>query len=354
MQEIHTRRAGAAAGRGVCHNSPFLDQQAEVLVGEGRLGVGPGAPVAAAVRVAPAHGVGAHQGDQLVVVEAHAMEDVPHVLDVRLAAAPVGVREAVDRVGLGPVEEVLAASRERDLGAAAFLDGDDAGVGVQVGVGEAGELGLDGLQGGAGLVEALIDVGRKKNEAGPRQSAEGGDTTCENEPGLGATRHRFVPRARPAPAFRSDGVRSGAPRTYRVVPVVRFRFEAHQAAVGAARVVGLPVRPAAVPGQPDEGAGERRPVVPLLGVVLDDLHDRLPDLAHVGGRGLLGVRVLDGSVQGHSRQGGRWGQTLPREGGLVGSLVGSCGRIFDNATEANTQAEERTDCPLDMEECHTT
>lgn len=54
-----------------------LDQEAEILVGKGGRRTRPGTGVSAAVRVAATEGVGAEQRDNLLVVEAHAIEYLP-------------------------------------------------------------------------------------------------------------------------------------------------------------------------------------------------------------------------------------------------------------------------------------
>ena len=117
---------------------PLLpQQQAEVVVRDDGRGEGPGAVEAGAVGVAAAEGVGAGQGDDLPVVEAHAVEDGA---EVGLLFGPVG-EAAVGRAhGYVPGG---AAGAPGDGGALHFLDGADAGEGPEVRVGYPGVFGWE-------------------------------------------------------------------------------------------------------------------------------------------------------------------------------------------------------------------
>ena len=111
---------------------PLRQQEAEVIVRHDGGGEGPGPVEAGAVRVAAAQGVGAGQGDNLPVVEAHAVEDGAQVglLLGAVREAPVGRAHGDVAVG--------AAGPPGDGGALHFLDGADAGEGPEVGVGYPG------------------------------------------------------------------------------------------------------------------------------------------------------------------------------------------------------------------------
>ena len=112
---------------------PVLGQeQPEVIVRDDGGGEAPGPVEARAVRVAAAEGVGAGQGDDLAVVETHAVEDGAQV---RLLLGTVG-EAAVGRAH-GDVA-VGAAGAPGDGGALHLLDGADAGEGPEVRVGYPG------------------------------------------------------------------------------------------------------------------------------------------------------------------------------------------------------------------------
>lgn len=106
-------------------------------------------------------GVSSNQSNDLLVVESHAVEDVT---DVRLLLGGVGktsVRGASSNV------LVLAARSPRDGRATKLLDGAGTSQGPQVGVGDPGELGLDGLQEVSGVLEtsvgAVVGLGGKSH-----------------------------------------------------------------------------------------------------------------------------------------------------------------------------------------------
>ena len=85
--------------------------------------------------MAPAEGVGTGQSDDLLVVEAHAVEDVAEVV---LALGGVGQAAVGSARGHVPI---LAAGAVRDDGAQHLLHGAHAAEDPQVRVGDPGELG---------------------------------------------------------------------------------------------------------------------------------------------------------------------------------------------------------------------
>ncbi len=91
--------------------------------------------------MAAAEGVGAGEGDDLAVVEAHAVEDGAEVGLVFGAVGEAPVRRAEADV------PVRAAGAPGDLGALHFLDGADAAEGPEVRVGYPGEFCWGGLVG---------------------------------------------------------------------------------------------------------------------------------------------------------------------------------------------------------------
>lgn len=128
----------------------LLDKQPEELISEDSRAEIPRTVETRPVSVRAAQSVSTTQNDNLLVVEAHAVE---HVADVAVALGAVG--ETTIRCAAGDVL-VLAAGSPGDGGAAEFLDCGDAGEGPEVGVGDPGELGLDGLEEVAGDFEAGV------------------------------------------------------------------------------------------------------------------------------------------------------------------------------------------------------
>mmetsp|Transcript_1110 Transcript_1110/g.2483 ORF Transcript_1110/g.2483 Transcript_1110/m.2483 type:complete len:298 (-) Transcript_1110:226-1119(-) len=149
---------------GLLRGPRVLEHLAIVLVGEGSLSPGPGAPVARSICVAAAEGVRAGEGDNLLVVEAHAVEDVADVLRrlllavvASICAGEAAIRgEALVLRGRRGLERVRPSGPEAHVGSAAGLDGDDACVHVQVSVGHARVLALDGLEEGACVVQPCV------------------------------------------------------------------------------------------------------------------------------------------------------------------------------------------------------
>lgn len=144
-------------GAGPLAVAPLLaQQQLVVVVGQGDGREGPGTLETAAVGVAAAESVGAGESDDVLVVEAHAVEDGAQVVVALGAIRQAAVRSAVADVA------VLAAGAPVDVGAAHLLDGAAGGESPQVGVGDPGEGLLHGLeevassdQTGVGAVVAL-------------------------------------------------------------------------------------------------------------------------------------------------------------------------------------------------------
>lgn len=63
----------------VLHSPLVVDELLEVQVGEGGGCIGPGPNPSTAVRVAASQCVRAHQGDNLLIIEAHAIEHITHM-----------------------------------------------------------------------------------------------------------------------------------------------------------------------------------------------------------------------------------------------------------------------------------
>lgn len=128
----------------------LLDKEAEELIAEDSWAEVPRTVKARAIGVCPAQGVCADQSDHLAVVEAHTSE---HVTDVALTLC--GVRQTTVR-GAGGNILVLTARAPGNLRAAELLDGGGAGQSPKIGVGDPGELGLDGLEEVTGVLETGI------------------------------------------------------------------------------------------------------------------------------------------------------------------------------------------------------
>mmetsp|Transcript_18555 Transcript_18555/g.48157 ORF Transcript_18555/g.48157 Transcript_18555/m.48157 type:complete len:279 (-) Transcript_18555:78-914(-) len=131
--------------------------------------------------MASAQSMRATERDDLLVVEAHAVEDVPEVSGVLLVGAVVGTRQPAVWRHVAWAHGVHAAGAPGHLGAAEGPDGHDATEGVEVCVADARVGLLQGLQPGDGLVEARIpSVGELLPEA---------DRALAGAPGL---RHLLV------------------------------------------------------------------------------------------------------------------------------------------------------------------
>lgn len=128
----------------------LLEQQLVVVVGQRRGAEGPGPVEAGSIGVASAQGVRAREGDNLLVVETHAVEDV-----AQMAVLLAGIRQPAVARHEGSVA-VGAARSPCDGGTLHLLDGGDAGEGPEVRVGDPGELLLDGFEEVSGGLETCV------------------------------------------------------------------------------------------------------------------------------------------------------------------------------------------------------
>ena len=116
----------------------LLNEEPEVVVGHDGGGEGPGAVIAGAVGVAAAESVSTGKSNDLLIVEAHAVEDV-----AEMVLGLGGIRKAA--IGsAGSDITVLATRAVGDLGAHHLLDGADTGKDPEIGVGDPRELGCSG------------------------------------------------------------------------------------------------------------------------------------------------------------------------------------------------------------------
>lgn len=118
----------------------LLEKKLVIVVGKGGGGEGPGTLETGAVGVAAAKSVGTGESDNLLVVEAHAVEDGAQVLLLLGAVGKTTVGSAVRDV------TVVAARSPGNLGALHLLDGGDTCQGPEIGVGDPGELLCNGCQ----------------------------------------------------------------------------------------------------------------------------------------------------------------------------------------------------------------
>lgn len=128
----------------------LVKQQSVVVVGERGRGEGPRSVESGSVGVASAESVGTAEGDNLLVVEAHSVEDVPQVV---LALGTVGQSTVRSTV---VVVAVHSACSPGDLGTLGLLNGTDTGERPQVTVRDPGELLLDGLEQVSGNLETVV------------------------------------------------------------------------------------------------------------------------------------------------------------------------------------------------------
>ena len=241
----------------------LLDQQAEVVVGQDGGGESPGTSEAGAVSVAAAEGVGARQSDNLLVVEAHAVEDVAEV---------VGALSGVGQTAVGGASNGLAvatARTEGDDGTLHLLDGGDATEDPEIGVGEPRELGLDGLEEVAGGEQAGVGA-----VVGLGGEAHGGTVAATSSGGL-------VKGARCVPGeTQQDG-------TEAAIVVVVLLLEARGNLVVHLLVVGL--------GRVDNlGRGGGGAAVGGQEVVTQTTGGGSSSQVQPGGRALLGLGLLRG------------------------------------------------------------
>ena len=112
----------------------FVQQELVVFVGDDGGGESPRTFEARAIGVAPSESVGTAQSDNLLVIEAHAAEDIAQVL-VALGS--------IWQTSIGCARSHLlveSASPEWDGRTLHFLDGDDSAENPEVGVGDPREL----------------------------------------------------------------------------------------------------------------------------------------------------------------------------------------------------------------------
>mmetsp|Transcript_22037 Transcript_22037/g.43326 ORF Transcript_22037/g.43326 Transcript_22037/m.43326 type:complete len:319 (+) Transcript_22037:880-1836(+) len=100
----------------------------------------------------------ASQGHNLLIVESHAVKDVPQVLSRRiLVVASISVRQETIRQGVVALVVILASRTPLGhLGAAHFFNRDSSSQRPQVTVGDARELRLDGLEPSPSLIKAGV------------------------------------------------------------------------------------------------------------------------------------------------------------------------------------------------------
>lgn len=113
----------------------LVEKELVVVVGQDGGGEGPGAVVTAAVGMAASKGVGTRQSDDLLVVEAHAVEDVAEVVLALGSIGETAIRSAGSDIPVG------ATRAEGDVGAQHLLDSADAGKNPEIRVGDPGKLG---------------------------------------------------------------------------------------------------------------------------------------------------------------------------------------------------------------------
>lgn len=128
----------------------LLNEQTEELVAEDGRAEIPRSFETGAVGVGTAQSVSSDQSDHLAVIEAHAAEDIT---DVTVALGGVG-KTAIG--GTGGNVPVLTAGAPGDDGATELLNGGGTGQSPQVGVGDPGELGLDGLEEVTGVLQTGV------------------------------------------------------------------------------------------------------------------------------------------------------------------------------------------------------
>ena len=128
----------------------LLEQQPVELIGEDGRAEIPRPVESRPVSVRAAQRMGAHQSHNLLVVEAHAVEDVADVLVVLGAVGETAVRCAGGHI------LVLTTGAPGDGWAAEFLDRTGTSQGPEVGVGDPGKFGLDGLQPVSGDLETGV------------------------------------------------------------------------------------------------------------------------------------------------------------------------------------------------------
>lgn len=128
----------------------LLEEQLEVVVGQGSGREGPGAVKAGAVGVAAAEGVGAREGDHGTVIESHAAKDGADVAAILGGIGQTAIRSAEGDITIG------TASTVRNLRTLHLLDGANTTENPQVRVADPRESLLDGLEEVASSLETSI------------------------------------------------------------------------------------------------------------------------------------------------------------------------------------------------------
>lgn len=118
----------------------LVEEELVVVVGQNGGGEGPGTIEAGAVGVAAAESVSTGKSNDLLVVEAHAVEDVAEMV---LGLGGIG-KTTIGSAGSDVT--VLTAGAVGNLGAKHLLDGADTGKNPEIGVGDPWELGCSGRQ----------------------------------------------------------------------------------------------------------------------------------------------------------------------------------------------------------------
>lgn len=113
----------------------LLQQELVEVVGQHGGREGPRTLIARSVGVASANGVATAEGDNLAVVEAHAVEDVTQVLGALAGVGETAIGSASSSL------TVTAARSVRDNGAVHLLDGADTAEDPEIRVGDPGVLG---------------------------------------------------------------------------------------------------------------------------------------------------------------------------------------------------------------------
>lgn len=117
----------------------LIKKEAVEVVGHNGRGEGPRTLVARSGGVASADGVATAEGDNLSVVEAHAVEDVTQVLGALAGVGQTAIGGAGSSVGIATARSV------RDVGSQHLLDGADTAKDPEIGVGDPGVLGCSKL-----------------------------------------------------------------------------------------------------------------------------------------------------------------------------------------------------------------
>lgn len=117
----------------------LIKKEAVEVVGHNGRGEGPRTLVARSGGVASANGVATAEGDNLLVVESHAVEDVTQVLGTLAGVGQTAVG------GAGSSVVIATARSVRDDGSQHLLDGADTAKDPEIGVGDPGVLGCSKL-----------------------------------------------------------------------------------------------------------------------------------------------------------------------------------------------------------------